>query len=63
MSKDQKTATKTKTKPEILNPRYAGATPELVARALLRHVPEAGDAEADSDPSAATDEPEVRSSI
>ena len=22
--------------PEVLNPRYAGATPEMVARALLR---------------------------
>ena len=49
--------------PEVLNPHYAGATPELVGRALLRHDPEAGDGEADSDPVAATDEPEVRSSI
>ncbi len=25
-------------KPEVLNPRYAGATPEMVGRALMRPV-------------------------
>ena len=55
-----------KPKPEgvpIENPRYAGATPEMVARALLRHNPEADDGEADTEPGAAAGEPEVRSSI
>ena len=33
-------AAKRKPKPvEVLNPRYAGATPEMVARALLKHKP------------------------
>ena len=26
--------------PPILNPRYGGATPEMVARALLKNAPE-----------------------
>ena len=40
MSDDDKTAGK-KPEPEILNPRYAGATPKMVGRALLRPVPKA----------------------
>ena len=36
--------------PEILNPRYAGATPEMVARALLRHGVEKPSGDADSEP-------------
>ena len=49
--------------PEILNQRYEGATPELVARALLRHDPEADDGEAEDKPSDIIDQPSVRSSI
>ena len=33
---------------QILNPRYAGATPEMVALALLRHKPEEDDGEESS---------------
>ncbi len=48
---------------EILNPRYAGATPEQVALAVARHVPEA-EGESDGDkPPEATAEANVRSSI
>ena len=49
--------------PAILNPRYAGATPEQVGRALLRHEPAADGGEANSNPGVAADEPEVRSDI
>lgn len=51
---------KTKPEPEILNPRYAGATPDMVARALLRREPE--DAE-DAEASSVIAETDVRSSI
>ena len=37
MSERDKTTEK-KVEPEILNPRYAGATPGMVARALLKTV-------------------------
>ena len=33
---------------EVQNPRYMGATPEMVGLALLRHDPESDDGEADS---------------
>ena len=49
--------------PEIFNPRYAGATPEMVGRALLRHAPESSDGETDSEAADTIDKPEVRSSI
>lgn len=49
--------------PPILNPRYAGATPEMVARALLRHDPQADDEEDEAEPSGIIAEPRVRSSI
>ena len=47
----------------ILNPRYAGATPEMVGRALLRRDPEADDEEDESEESGIIDDPKVRSSI
>ena len=49
--------------PEVLNPRYARATPEMEGRALLLHDPKAGDGEADTEPPAATHEQDVRSTI
>ena len=49
--------------PEILNPRYAGATPEMVARALLRHEPEADDGESEAEPSGIMEQPAIQSSI
>ena len=42
--------------PEILNPRYAGATPQIVARALLRRDVEKKSGDADSEPSAESSE-------
>ena len=52
---------KPKRKPvEVLNPRYAGATPEMVALALLRHKPDEPD---EGEPSPIIDDPPVRSSI
>ena len=47
----------------ILNPRYAGATPESVGRALLRHDPEADDGEAKDKPSDIIDQPAIQSRI
>lgn len=49
--------------PLILNPRYAGATPEMVARALLRHEPAADDGEEEAEPSSIMNQSRVRSSI
>lgn len=40
--------------PEILNPRYAGATPEMVARALVRRDEDRGSRESEAEPCAAT---------
>ena len=52
-----------KNEPEFLNPRYAGATPEQVALAVARHMPEA-ERESDGDkPPEATAPADVRSSI
>lgn len=34
---------KRKPKPEIQNPRYAGATPDMVARAVMLRKPKGGD--------------------
>ncbi len=47
-------------KPEIQNPRYAGATPEMVGRALLKREPKGGDK---AKPSRIIAERPVRSSI
>ena len=46
---------------EVLNPRYNGATPEMVALALLRHKPKDGDGKAK--PSRIIADRAVRSSI
>lgn len=55
-------AEKPKPKPvEVLNPRYAGATPEMVALAVLRHKPKDGDGKAK--PSRVIADRVVRSSI
>ena len=40
------TEQKRKPKPKTLNPRYAGATPEMVGLALLKHKPKGGDGKA-----------------
>lgn len=54
---------KTKPKLEILNPRYAGATPEMVGRALLRQAPkEAAEPKSDEASNIIAD-PEIQSSI
>lgn len=52
--------TKRPKEPEIINPRYAGATPEMVGRALLRREPEEA-GEDDASPTVA--DPSVQSSI
>jgi len=52
--------TKPKDAPEFLNPRYAGATPEMVALALLRHKPDEDDGE---EASPIIDDPAFQSSI
>ena len=49
--------------PEILNPRYAGATPEMVARALLRHDPRGDDGEAEDKAPNLTEQDDVRPRI
>lgn len=49
--------------PEILNPHYKCATPELVARALLRHDHKADDEKAKDKPSNIIDQPDIQSSI
>ena len=46
---------------EVLNPRYAGATPEMVALALLKHKAKGGDGKAK--PSRIIADRPVRSSI
>lgn len=46
----------------ILNPRYAGATPEMVGLALLRHKPKAEDGEVE-EASPVIDDPAHQSSI
>ena len=46
---------------QVLNPRYNGATPEMVALALLRHKPKDGDGKAK--PSRIIADRAVRSSI
>ncbi len=33
---------------KVINPRYEGATPEMVARALMRHRPQQGEEEDDA---------------
>ena len=53
--------TKKPKEPEILNPRYAGATPEMVGIALLRHRPD--EPQEEDEPSPIIDDPPVRSSI
>lgn len=50
-----------KPKPEIQNPRYAGATPEMVARAVMLRKPKGGDGKAK--PSRIIADRPVRSSI
>lgn len=45
---------------EVLNPRYAGATPEMVGKALLKHRPKAATGRKSADK---TGKPAVRSSI
>ena len=45
----------------VVNPAYAGATPEMVALALLKHRPKAGGGKAK--PSRIIAKPAVRSSI
>ena len=55
-------ATKPKQKPvKVLNPRYAGATPEMVGRALMKHKPKDGAGK--DKPSPAISDRSVRSSI
>ncbi len=56
-------AEKLKHELETLNPRYEGATPEMVARALLRHEPQAEDGEAEAEPSGIMDQPVIQSDI
>ena len=52
---------KPKRKPvKVLNPRYAGATPEMVGRALLKHQPKAATGRNDKPKTGKTP---VRSSI
>ena len=51
----------TETKIEVRNPRYKDATPEQVARALLRPVPDEKAEDEESSPTVA--ETNVRSSI
>lgn len=53
--------TKKPKEPRILNPRYAGATPEMVGLALLKHKPKGGDGKAK--PSRIIADHAVRSSI
>ena len=53
--------TKKPKEPEVLNPRYKGATPEMVGRALLKHKPKDGDGKAK--PSRVIADRAVRSSI
>ena len=55
------TAKKRGTEPEVRNPRHAGATPETVGRARLRHEPEADDKP--SKPSGIIGRPAIQSSI
>lgn len=50
-SRERRERPKARTKPtltpeQILNPRYAGATPEMVGLALLKHRPKADRAKA-----------------
>ena len=45
---------------EVLNPRYAGARPEMVGKALLKHTPKAATGRKSPDK---TGKPAVRSSI
>ena len=52
--------TKRSKEPEIVNPRYAGATPEMVGRALLRREP---DEAADDGASPTVADPAIQSSI
>ena len=47
-------------KVEVLNPRYAGATPEMVALALLRHKP---DEDGGEEASPIIDDPDFQPSI
>ena len=49
--------------PEIINPNYAGATPEMVARALLRWESETREQDEVRDDTPAVNGSEVRSSI
>ena len=57
-----KSKPKPKLSPEqVLNPAYAGATPEMVGRALMKHKPKAGGGKAK--PSRIIAKPAVRSSI
>ena len=49
--------------PEIINPRYAGGSPEMVARALLRRDDDRGPRETESERRSGYAEPDVRSSI
>ena len=44
------TETRKPKEPEVLNPRYAGATPEMVARALGRREVERQTGETDAEP-------------
>ena len=48
---------------EVRNPRYAGATPEMVGRALLRRNPEGDDGETEDKPSDLTEKAGVRPNI
>ena len=55
--------TESKPEPEFHNPRYAGATPEMVARALLRRESETRELDEVKDDLPAVNGSEVRSSI
>ena len=48
--KDKKMPEEPRQEVEILNPRYRGATPEMVARALLRPVEQSEKSETEQEP-------------
>ena len=48
---------------EVRNPRYAGATPEMVGLALLKHKPKGNDDEVENKPSDLTEQSDVRQNI
>ena len=48
---------------EVLNPRYAGATPEMVGQALLRPAGKDGKSEAETEPHPINGQERFQSSI